>query len=346
MRSVARTSASVPGTARAWAFAQRAMPGALGVLLLFAPLPDGRAAQVYRCTGQDGRVVYSDRPCQPEASPAVPAAPRAPARDSPRSKVDESRAQDAIALNDLLGTWSVAHLTRNGKLHLDRELMSTTWSFRPDDLVVQSNVPPRKTRHYLVRVERGAVPAALRLTAQTTAERDGWLIVAKERGDLRIAFHPDFQGRPASFDAAADVFVVRLTPYAGAGPTSAKDGCGILRAAGAYELLGAGKGQQRSSEDRNGGFECRVWRDNSIHLMVFPAGEAAYELRLKEARRTPSLAVDEVTGLDARVHTFGSGGNVTFLAYRDGKIVQLNFGVRGADPFRLRQVVGRVLDQL
>jgi len=316
-----------------------------GALLLMAWLADAGASQVYRCTDMDGKVIYSDRPCQTEAPKHAPAASPTASREA-RMPAIVSYARDARAFQDLQGTWTAAHVTRNGKLHLDRELMGTRWIFRADDLYLESDAPQRKSRHFTVEVEPDARPRAFHVTARSPADRDGWLIFSKERGDLRIAFYQDFVRRPASFDAADGLLVVRLAPYSGPGPVSATDGCGILRAAGAYELIGTRAGRQESGPYRNGGFECRVWREHSVHLLVFPAREGVFESRLKEARRKSPFETAEESGWSARAYSTGADDNVSFVAYKDGNIVQVSFHVRGADPVLLRQVFGRVLGQI
>ena len=179
-------------------FARRMRRGRLlaaaGAWLLLGSIAAFGASSVQRCTDKDGKVTYSDRPCQNESAKAAPAPPPAVSRTEPKAGL-VSYAQDSNVFQDLQGSWSAANVTLNGKLHLDRELMRRTWIFRTDDLYIESDVPQKKPRHFTVEVDRGAQPGAVHLTASTAADRDGWLIYAKERGALRIAFYPDFQRR-------------------------------------------------------------------------------------------------------------------------------------------------------
>lgn len=329
----------------AFGLVSRRWAAAGGACLLLVSVAAFGASQVQRCTDKDGKVTFSDRPCQNEAAQAVPVPPRAVARTEPKAGV-VSYAQDAGAFRDLQGSWSTSNVSQNGKLLLDRELMSRTWIFRTDDLYIESDAARKKPRHFTVEVDRGAQPAAIRVTASSAADRDGWLIYARERDQLKIAFYPDFQRRPAGFDSGDGLLVLRLTPRSESAPDSASDGCGILRAAGAYELIGTGKGQQRSRQDGAGGFECRVWRDHSVHLLVSAARAADFDRRLKESRLLKDYEVKEEPGVGGRAYSTRLESNVSFVAFKDGKIVQLNFIVRAADVAQLRQVFGRVLEQI
>jgi hypothetical protein len=60
-----------------------AMRRFLGVALLLAPLM--ASAQVYKCTGADGKVAFSDRPCAGAATQqeTIAIQPRAPIQDAP-----------------------------------------------------------------------------------------------------------------------------------------------------------------------------------------------------------------------------------------------------------------------
>ena len=79
---------------------------------------------------------------------------------------------------------------------------------------------------------------------------------------------------------------------------------------------------------------------------MFPAREGVFESRLKEARRKSPFETAEESGWSARAYSTGADDDVSFVAYKDGNIVQLNFHVRGADLVLLRQVFGRVLGQI
>ncbi len=153
--------------------------------------------------------------------------------------------------------------------------------------------------------------------------------------------------RPASFDAQDGLIVVRLTPNTGSAPVAANDGCGILRAAGAYDLLGTGQGEQWSTQFPKGGFECRVWRHHTVHLLVNSASQSDYEQRIRHSRNLKGYEFRDEGDFGARTYSMTSGPNLSFVAFKDGKIVQLNLTfASGTDPAGLRQVFGRVLEQI
>ena len=282
--------------------------------------------------------------CHPDARPIAEAGPRV-ARSEQQASTP-SLAWDWRAFGDLQGVWSAGMVMQNGKLHLDRELTSSTWIFRGDDLYIDSELPQKKGRQFSVEVDRRARPNAIHLTSRFAADPDGWMIFAREGDDLKIAYYADLGRRPTGFDAQDGLIVIRLIPHTASAPVAANDGCGILRAAGAYDLIGTREGEQRSTQYPKGGFECRVWRDHDVHLMVTPAAESVFEKRLKDARNAKRSTVKDETGLGHHAYSTTLQSNVSFVAFKDGKIVQLNFLVRGADPARLRQVFGRVLEQI
>ena len=95
-------------------FARRMRRGRLlaaaGAWLLLASVAAYGASSVQRCTDKDGKVTYSDRPCQNESAKAAPAPPPAVSRTEPKAGL-VSYAQDSSVFQDLQGSWSAANVT-------------------------------------------------------------------------------------------------------------------------------------------------------------------------------------------------------------------------------------------
>ena len=319
---------------------------AMAVLLGMPALtPAWVNAQVHRCIEKDGTLVYSDKPCLNESSRAS----TSQARTAPASKAKTGTvaySQDARVFKELQGTWSVASAKRNGTSHVDQKWIGSEWIFRADTLYLTVERPSRHMREYTVAVDAGAEPKVLHLAAESAGEKSGWMLFSRVGGALRIAFYDNLERRPKSFDVTDGLLTLQLIPRSGLPPVAADDGCGILRAAGAYDLLGDSDGSQRSQKYPNGGFECRAWRQNSVHLTVIPAREDEFEYRLKTTRHDSKYPVQAEAGFAVKTYSIKSEQHLQFIALKGGKLIQLNFHVRDADPAQLRRVFSQVLDRL
>jgi len=164
-------------------------------------------------------------------------------------------------LGHLQGSWSVATATMNGRERVDAALLLMAWTFRGSELILES---PRKGRaRFALTVEPGSDPTALRLTRLEGADAppSGWMLVSLAQSQPSLAFNDNLEGRPAGFQptptARARVIVVTLAPAresarrAGLSPAP-RDLCGLLRAAGAGDLLGAPGAPCRQDERKDG----------------------------------------------------------------------------------------------
>ena len=164
-------------------------------------------------------------------------------------------------LGHLQGSWSVATATMNGRERVDAALLLMAWTFRGSELTLES---PRKGRaRFALAVEPGSDPAALRLTRLEGADApaSGWMLVSLAQSQPSLAFNDNLEGRPAGFQptptARTKVIVVTLAPArdstrrSGLSPAP-RDLCGLLRAAGAGDLLGMPGAPCRQDERKDG----------------------------------------------------------------------------------------------
>jgi uncharacterized protein (TIGR03067 family) len=157
--------------------------------------------QLHKWTDSSGQTHYSEKPPTRTADP-LPAA--------------EPVAEDKNAFQALQGSWVVAKATMNGKESRDASLLEGTWTFKGNELVLQSR-QKGKVR-FTLKMDSKAAPKAFHLTAVEPAnEASGWMLFSREGDSLKIAFHDNLKGRPESFEprgprSELELIVVTLSP--------------------------------------------------------------------------------------------------------------------------------------
>ena len=159
--------------------------------------------QLHKWTDSTGQVHYSETP-----------PPRSPDQRPAAGPVAED--QNTNSLRELQGSWSVIKATMNTKESRDAALLAGTWSFKGNELVLQS--PQKGKARFTLKLDSGAKPKAFQLTAVEPAnEASGWMLFSREGDSLKIAFFDNLQGRPESFEprsprAEPELIVVTLAP--------------------------------------------------------------------------------------------------------------------------------------
>ena len=268
------------------------------------------AGQVYKHTDPGGRVVYSDKP------------PPAKASDGGDG-----------GFHDLSGVWIAASVTFEGAPDFDSKLIGSTWSFNNNELSVERR--NGDWARYVVRIERDAKPRTFALTpVAPTTEPPGVMIYAREGDRLRLAFIDGMKGRPTGFEPRGKQAVVTLfdqrSPRASAKVRAA---CDILRAAGVFELLGAGA-EVDMTNIKDPSRQCRYAQPAGVvTLALLPATERSALDREREkqqrqaAARAMRTAVQDEPSFGASAFSVRMGNTVTIMAWRDDILVALMFEV-------------------
>jgi uncharacterized protein (TIGR03067 family) len=252
---------------------------------------------------------------------------------------------------DLEGAWLVAQATMNGMARVDGKVLNATWTFRGNELVVQTANGERLRA--ALSFEASAVPSAFRVTpAHPSTERPLWIIWARRGDELRLAFYDGVDRRPEDFGPRPKLVVLTLVaPRAVSAPT-ASDPCGVLRAAGVDGLLG---GATRARPAQRGGStlgsSCALDRTDgsrsiSLTLIAPPAGPAYVNLARQEAQAKPRMQIEDELALGADAFSAASGWTVIVVAHRRGTAMILKFEALDADRVELRRFAARVLDAL
>lgn len=301
-------------------------------------------AEVYKWIDADGKVQFSDRPppgSAPKASAAIGVAPKAAVAVEPTPGLDPA----------LAGVWSVANLTFGGEVRGDDDLTGSTWTFRGNELVLQSRAG--KTQRYTVAPDASANPKAFRVTpVPPTSERPGWMIYSVEREQLRIAFRDNLEARPSGWHGDRKLTVVTLVPKSGVARNEVGtalpglDPCEILRSQRVTTLLG-----DRIEETRGGAREpgpaCKIEGvPGNVVLMYVPAArpEVLQSERAKHQKDARNIIRDE-TELGNAAFSATAGRSTLFVALRRDTLVMLRFETLDTDAARRREFTRRVLQR-
>jgi len=313
------------------------------IVLTVLPLAATTAvAEVYKWTDADGKVQFSDRPppgSAPKAATAIGVAPKAAVAIEATPGLDPA----------LAGVWSVANLTFGGEVRGDDELTGSTWTFRGNELVLQSRAG--KTQRYTVAPEASANPKAFRVTPlPPTSERPGWMIYSVEREQLRIAFRDNLEGRPSGWQGDRKLTVVTLVPKSGVArhetgtSLPGLDPCAILRSQRVTALLGDRIEETRSGA-REAGPACKIEGvPGNIVLMVVPAARPEM-LQAERAKyqKDPRNTIRDEPELGNAAFSSTSGRSTLFVALRGDTLVMLRFELLDSDAARRRDFTRRVL---
>jgi len=160
-----------------------------------------RFDQLHKWTDSSGQTHYAEKP---------------PSRASDPSLVSEPVVEDKNAFQPLQGSWSVVKATMNGREARDASLLEANWTFKGNELNLQS--PQKGNARFTLNVDARATPRAFHLTpAEPATEASGWMLFLREGANLKIAFHDNLEGRPESFEprgpqAKPALIVVTLSP--------------------------------------------------------------------------------------------------------------------------------------
>jgi uncharacterized protein (TIGR03067 family) len=284
------------------------------------------AADLYKSTDANGRVQYSDKP--------PPGAAKAMIADG--------------ATKDLEGRWRVANTTMNGELSLDRKSVGATWTFRGDELLLETADGNRA--RYTVVLEAGSRPNALQLApVPPSKERGGWMIYEREGDRLRFAYRDNLEGRPVSFAPQPKLVVTTLIAMDGgsgrATGTSARDPCATLRAAGIEEFLGTTK-ILATPGTPDPTASCRIEQGYGLAVtlvLVSAATRATIEReRAKRVADSRNVVQDEpALGAAAFSSLQGNGGIV--MALKGDTLVMMAFNYPPNNRDKIVQLARRVL---
>jgi uncharacterized protein (TIGR03067 family) len=312
---------------------------ALTVLPLAATTAIG---EVYKWTDADGKVQFSDRPppgSVPKATTAIGVAPKAAVAIEATPGLDPA----------LAGVWSVANLTFEGEVRGDDDLTGSTWTFRGNELVLESRAG--KSQRYTVAPDASANPKAFRVTPlPPTTERPGWMIYSVERGQLRVAFRDNLEDRPTGWQGDRKLTVVTLVPRSGVARNETGTGlpgpdpCEILRSQRVTALLGDRVEETRRGA-RDAGPACKIEGiPGNIVLMYVPAArpELLQAERAKYQKDPRNTILDE-TELGNAAFSSTSGRSTLFVVLRRDTLVMLRFELLDADAARRREFTRRVL---
>jgi len=301
-------------------------------------------AEVYKWTDADGKVQFSDRPppgSAPKATTAIGVAPKAAVA------IEATPGQDPA----LAGVWSVANMTFGGEVRGDDELTGSTWTFRGNELVLESRAG--KTQRYTVVPDASANPKAFRVTPlPPTIERPGWMIYSVEREKLRIAFRYYLEGRPTGWLGYLKLTVVTLVPKSGVARNAMGTGlpgldpCEILRSQRVTALLGD-RIEETRSRARDAGPGCKVeGAAGGIALMFVPAARPeVLQAERAKYQKDPRNTIRDETELGNAAFSSTSGRSTLFVVLRHDTLVMLRFEMLDADAARRREFTRRVLAQ-
>jgi uncharacterized protein (TIGR03067 family) len=157
--------------------------------------------QLHKWTDSNGQTHYSDKP---------------PSRSADQRPVIKPFADVPSTFQELQGSWGVTHATKNGLDAGDASLLGANWTFKRNELILQS--PQKGKARFALNMDAKAGVKAIHLTAVEPAdERSGWMLFSRQGQSLKIAFFDNLQGRPESFEpseprAKPALIVVTLLP--------------------------------------------------------------------------------------------------------------------------------------
>jgi uncharacterized protein (TIGR03067 family) len=155
--------------------------------------------QLYKWTDSRGRTHYSEKPPPQESVPSPSLQPIV---------------EDKNALQALHGSWAVTNATMNGRPARDVSLLSGNWTFRGNELNLES--PQKGKARFTLKLDAKA--KAFQLTpVEPATEASGWMLFSREGANLKLAFYDNLEGRPESFEprtprAKPELIVVTLSP--------------------------------------------------------------------------------------------------------------------------------------
>src|SRR6266404_807690 len=106
--------------------------------------------QLHKWTDSIGQVHYSEKPPAPSSDQRPAAGP-----------VTEDQTKNSF--RELQGSWGVVKATMNGKESRDASLLDGTWTFRGNELVLQS--PQKGKVRFTLKMDSKAKPKAFHVTA-------------------------------------------------------------------------------------------------------------------------------------------------------------------------------------
>ena len=252
---------------------------------------------------------------------------------------------------ELEGSWAVARATMNGERRTEAKVLNATWTFREDELVVQTAGGERLRAS--LSLDATANPPALRVApVAPSRERPLWMIWAYRGSELDVAYYDGIDQRPEDFGPRPKLVVLMLVPVANATPPAARDPCKILREAGVERLLGGptlARQQQRSASAP--GTSCALDRTDgsaaiSLTLVGPPAGPEYVAAARKETLANRSLRIEEEPSLGSDAFSASGGWTIVMVADRRGTAMILKLEALKMERADLRRFAARVLDAL
>jgi uncharacterized protein (TIGR03067 family) len=246
------------------------------------------------------------------------------------------------------GAWTVGRVSVDGTARADGKLLGSTWTFDGTELIVQQPGGAR-TRAGL-SFDWVAEPAAVHVTPlDPPGERPVWMIVARQGGELRVAFYDGIDRRPEDFGPRPKLVVLSLVPATAATP--GPDPCTILRTAGIEGVLGGPLKTRTGPPPAGPGSVCALDRVDgagtaSLTIVGPPAGASYLDVVRREARGRRGGLVDEEPTLGPGAFALIRGWMIALVAMRQGTTVVLQLETARVERAELRRLVERVLDRL
>src|SRR5262249_28132482 len=127
-----------------------------------------RFDQLHKWTDSSGQTHYAEKP---------------PSRASNPGPVSEPVLEDKNAFQALQGSWAVVKATMNGKETRDAALLEGNWTFKGNELNLQS--PQKGNARFTLKLDPKATPGAFHLTsAEPATEASGWMLFSREESNL------------------------------------------------------------------------------------------------------------------------------------------------------------------
>jgi uncharacterized protein (TIGR03067 family) len=235
----------------------------------------------------------------------------------------------------------------NGGPRTDAKVLNATWTFRGNELVVQTARGERLRSS--LSFDATANPPAFHVSPlhPTGGQRPLWMIWARRGDGLDVAFYDGIDQRPEDFGPRRKLVVLTLVP-ASAAPT-ARDPCKILRRAGVDRLLGgptrARPPQRRASAP---GVSCALDRIDgsaaiSLTLVGPPAGPDYAAAVRKEALANRGMQIEDEPSLGAGAFSAASGWTVVVVADWRGTAMILKLEALRVARADLQRFAARVL---
>ena len=263
-----------------------------------------------------------------------------------------ARPVGAGGVAELEGSWAVARATMNGEPRTDAKVLNARWTFRGDELVVQTARGERLRA--ALSIDATANPPAFYMTPRgpTRGDRPLWMIWARRGNELEVAFYDGVDQRPVDFGPRPKLVVLTLVPASTAPTPAALDPCKVLRRAGVERLLG-GPTQARQPQRAASapGSSCALDRtDGSAAIALTLVGPPAcpdYAAAVRrEALANRGMKIEEEPSLGAAAFSAASGFTVVVVADRRGTAMVLKLEALRVERADLQRFAARVLDAL